>query len=75
MVSFLLDNRANVRWKDVCGGTYLHMAARSGHDDIARLLLDRGVDRSARETGGKTAADLARRWEEDYGKGKRLVNI
>lgn len=75
MVRFLLDNGANVRWLSVCKWTYLHMAAMYGHDGIARLLLDRGVDTSVRNTLGKSAADLARRWEEDYGKGRRLVNI
>lgn len=75
MVRFLLDNGANVMWKSVCNWTYLHMAAEYGHDNIARLLLDRGVDRLVRNTAGKTAADLARRWEEDHGKGRRLVNI
>jgi hypothetical protein len=75
IVRFLIDNGANVMWKSTCNWTYLHMAAQYGHDTIARLLLDRGVDRLGRNTAGKTAADLARRWEEDFGHGRRLINI
>ena len=32
--------------------TPLHLAATSGHVDIARLLVDKGADISSKDTGG-----------------------
>ena len=35
-------------------------AAGYGQEEVARLLLQRGADRSLRDDRGKTAADIAR---------------
>ncbi len=40
-------------------GTLLHAAAQGGHGRIVRLLLDRGIDRTALNGRGQTAAELA----------------
>jgi ankyrin repeat protein len=41
------------------GLTPLHLAARFGQEDAARVLLERGADRAAVTTDGRTPADLA----------------
>jgi ankyrin repeat protein len=43
------------------GATALHWAALRGHADVARVLLQKGADRSARNTAGETPLDIARR--------------
>jgi ankyrin repeat protein len=75
MIRFLLDRGAEINWRDACGGTALHKAANAGLDDNIKILLDRGANRFIKEQGGKTAADLARRWEYLDGHGRRLYNI
>lgn len=40
--------------------TLLMWTAGYGHEDAARLLLQRGADRTLRDNRGKTAADIAR---------------
>jgi ankyrin repeat protein len=40
--------------------TLLMWAAGYGRDEVAKLLLERGADRSLRDNRGKTAADIAR---------------
>jgi len=43
--------------------TPLHWAAASGRADFVRLLLDTGVDRSARSDKDETPLDLALKYE------------
>lgn len=50
---------ADVGRAAVDGSTYLHAAAQGGHVAVARLLLDRRADPSARQTRGKRPLDLA----------------
>ena len=45
------------RWRD--GSTALHLAARYEERGAVELLLERGSDRSARDAGGRTPADVA----------------
>jgi hypothetical protein len=56
------------------GSTPLHAAALLGHDDIARLLLEKGADINARNNEGHTPLDYAlisQNWyENDYGRKK-----
>ena len=47
------------------GLTPLHVAAGCGRAGIVRLLLDRGADPSAADSGGRTPADTARRYKKD----------
>ncbi|XP_043194279.1 ankyrin repeat domain-containing protein 16-like [Amphibalanus amphitrite] len=42
------------------GSTPLHAAAREGHMAVCELLLERGARRAARDSHGRTAADVAR---------------
>ena len=47
------------------GLTPLHLAAGCGRAGTVRLLLNRGADPSARDSGGRTPADTARRYGKD----------
>ena len=47
------------------GLTPLHVAAGCGRAGMVRLLLDRGADPSARDSGGRTPADTARRYGKE----------
>ena len=47
------------------GLTPLHIAAGCGRAGTVRLLLDRGADPSAEDSGGRTPADTARRYGND----------
>ena len=43
LVRMLVDAGADINWQDGAGETALHVAARFGHDECARILLD-GTD-------------------------------
>ena len=45
---------------DVLGETFLHYAVRAGKVDAARLLLEMGAKRDAKNISGETAVDIAR---------------
>jgi len=49
----------NVRLLDRQGGTALHVAARTGDVDAAKVLLDYRADPNARDDHGKTPLDYA----------------
>ena len=53
--------QAEVRCMDGQRRTALMLAARSGHAQVARLLLDHGARAGVRAADGETAATLARR--------------
>ncbi len=42
--SLLLDCGAKINAKDSTGDSALHWACSKGHEDVVRLLLDRGSD-------------------------------
>ncbi|KAH7113172.1 ankyrin repeat-containing domain protein [Dactylonectria estremocensis] len=49
----------NIDAKDAYGRTPLSLAAGKGHEDIVRLLLDRGASIEAADPSGRTALSLA----------------
>lgn len=61
MVQMLLDGGADVNCVDQKGFTALHCAVLRGNLDIVRLLVERGVDKNARNFLGETARDHAAR--------------
>lgn len=59
-VLVLLKNRAGIGTKDTLGSwTPLHYAARSGHESLARVLLDAGADRNAVDSSERTPLHIA----------------
>lgn len=69
MVQYLLDQGADVdeigiehptdkRYEEVVGSA-LHRAAYRGHEDIARVLLEKGANVELKDMMGRTALDLA----------------
>ena len=50
MIDFLLENGAAIDTKDKAGGTALHVAARIGKPEIARVLLAKGAGKTKRRT-------------------------
>ena len=56
----LIERGADVNAVQTAGYRPLHQAAVTGREDLVRLLLDAGADRTARCDRGKTAAAYAR---------------
>lgn len=56
----LLDQGVNINTRNSGGYTALMMAATYGCEDLARLLIARGADRSVKTSAGWDAAHLAR---------------
>ena len=54
ITSYLLENGASVKAKDILGSTPLHEAVRYGHIEIVQLLLDKGADANSQDSLGKT---------------------
>jgi hypothetical protein len=61
LAQVLVDAGARIDSRAPNDTTPLMMAARNGHGAMARWLLERGADRSARNAIGWTAAEFARR--------------
>ncbi|XP_028668291.1 cyclin-dependent kinase 4 inhibitor C [Erpetoichthys calabaricus] len=55
----LTENGADVNLQDHRGNLPLHLAAREGHLDIVRHLIDLTIDPLVRNKEGHTASDLA----------------
>ena len=53
----LLDMGVAIDTRNPSGGTPLMVAAGSGSVEVAQLLLDRGADRTLKDSAGKTALD------------------
>lgn len=62
-VAILLENKADPNVKSSQGHTPLMEAARDGHFEIAKMLIDYGADvKAARSDDGQTALHLAAKW-------------
>ena len=55
----LLDNGANANIKDRYGRTPLHLLARAGNPELARLLISRGASVNTIDNQGRTPAKIA----------------
>lgn len=60
LAPLLIGFGADVHHVGGSGVTALHLAASRGFEGLCKLLLARGVDRTAQTEDGKTAAELAR---------------
>ncbi|MES0874525.1 ankyrin repeat domain-containing protein [Sinimarinibacterium thermocellulolyticum] len=60
LAPLLIALGADVHHVGGSGVNALHLAASRGFEPLSRLLLARGIDRTARTEDGKTAADIAR---------------
>jgi len=60
LAPLLIALGADVHHVGGSGVNALHLAASRGFESLCRLLLARGIDRSARTEDGKTAAEIAR---------------
>lgn len=56
----LIEHGADVNAAQAAGYRPLHQVAAAGRDDLVRILLDAGADKTARCDQGKTPADYAR---------------
>ena len=56
----LIERGADVNAAQTAGYRPLHQAAVTGREDLVRMLLDAGADKTARCDRGKTPADYAR---------------
>jgi ankyrin repeat protein len=59
IVRLLIVRGADVNAAQTAGYRPLHSAAVAGREDLVRMLLDAGADKTARCDRGKTAADYA----------------
>lgn len=68
LVTFLLDNGADIDAMQAGGFTPLHAAAHNGDEDMIKLLLERMADINATTTDGRTPMELAIASGHDAGK-------
>jgi ankyrin repeat protein len=66
IVTFLLDSKANIDLPGVLRETALIKATRAHHNDVVKLLLERGADREETDASGTTALEIAQRagWKD-----------
>ncbi|MCC6127993.1 MAG: ankyrin repeat domain-containing protein, partial [Chlamydiae bacterium] len=65
IVKMLLDHGADPNVLNKYDYTPLHWAAKHGHLESARILLERGANLSSANTNQDTPMDLALRWGQD----------
>jgi ankyrin repeat protein len=58
--NLLLDRGAKINAQSSAGNTALHMAILGGHQDLVRILLQRGADITLKNQINKSAVQLAR---------------
>lgn len=60
LVEAMVMDGIDVNETDANGRTLLHWAAGNGHAEAVELLLKCGADRTIKDKGGRTAADVAK---------------
>jgi len=66
IVQILIDNKANVNLPTTDGKeTPLHYAAKYNNPDVVKLLLSKGADKSAKDAGGMTPYEAAKKDNAD----------
>ena len=58
VATFLIDNGAQLDAQDTSGETPLMIAVLCEHEELLKLLLDRGADKSIRNCEGLTVLEL-----------------
>ena len=66
VVTYLLDHKAQIDQPGALRETALIKATRSHHNDVVKLLLERGADREETDASGATSAEIAERagWKD-----------
>jgi ankyrin repeat protein len=66
IVTYLLDHKASIDLPGALAETALIKAARAHHNDVVKLLLERGADKDETDSSGATAAEIAERagWKD-----------
>ncbi|MNR23243.1 Ankyrin repeats (3 copies) [compost metagenome] len=64
MVKYLVDHAAYIDAESPNGTTPLMMAARGGHIDTVKLLLDEGADLRLKNQQSMTAIDFAEQYNQ-----------
>lgn len=60
VINYLLDNKANINAKcEKDGNSALHLASKKKDTEIARFLIQKGIDQSLKNKDGLTAFELA----------------
>ena len=59
----LIDNGANINWKDCDGVTAINGVSFRGNPEIASLLLDNGADANIKDNWGDSAITKAIEYE------------
>ena len=66
MARTLIDLGAKVNKADAFGATALHYAARAGHFECVKLLIQNQADVNALDKKNETAQDKCAAWEHDF---------
>ena len=61
-VELVLKKGAEINGTNSIGRTALHIAAKQNHLEMAKFLLSRGADITARDRSGKIPYDYAKEW-------------
>jgi ankyrin repeat protein len=66
IVTYLLDHKAEIDLPGALRETALIKAARGHHNEVVKLLLERGADRDETDASGATAPEIAERagWKD-----------
>ena len=66
VIQILIDNKANVNLPTTGGKeTPLHYAAKYNNPDVVKLLLEKGADKTAKDAGGMTPYETAKKENAD----------
>ncbi|MDB4669003.1 ankyrin repeat domain-containing protein, partial [bacterium] len=70
-----LSNGANVNQKNKDGFTLLHLAVKSGHERIVKLLISKGAVVNAKDTRGFTSLDYSTELNEMFFEDEKTAGI